>query len=340
MLRPWYAVGAQYVDGLWQLEEGRLADYLTLLFRHGNEFERKSLLGRAIFKIRRAVFVHRQKYGVARSFENVERHYDLGDDLFESFLDSKLNYTCADFENGACTIDEAQDAKLHNTLARLDLQSGHRLLEIGCGWGSLSRLAATKYGAFVTALTLSRNQLKYSEKLAADISEPTRPRYLLEDYREHEKESTALYDRIVSVGMLEHVGYRQLETYFAEVKRLLKPDGVALVHTIARHQAGVTNPWLARNIFPGGYIAQLDEVLRAATVNGFVISDQTYRYAASNYICTLRHWAERFSRSWPIMLKYHYPERVRRTYEFYFAASEAAFRELDMHAVQFVFRKT
>jgi cyclopropane-fatty-acyl-phospholipid synthase len=338
MLSPWSQVGAQYVDGFWEMEEGRLADLLTLLFRYSNKFERKSLTGRAIFKVRRAIFVHRQKFDVVRSFKNVERHYDIGDDLFESFLDSKLNYTCADFENGASTVEEAQEVKLHNTLARLELRSGHRLLEIGCGWGALSRMAATSYGASVTALTLSTNQLKYSEKLAAEMAGSIAPRYLLEDYRQHEIGSKALYDRIVSVGMLEHVGLQQLESYFAEIRRLLRPDGIALVHTIARSQIGVTNPWLARNIFPGGYIAQVDEILKAAGANGFVISDQTHRYAASNYILTLRQWAARFSRSWPTMLKHKYPEQVRRTYDFYFAASEAAFRELDMQAVQFVFR--
>jgi cyclopropane-fatty-acyl-phospholipid synthase len=212
------------------------------------------------------------------------------------------------------------------------------LLEIGCGWGALSRLAATSYGASVTALTLSKNQMKYSEKLAAEMVGPVKPRYLLEDYRQHEIGNKALYDRIVSVGMLEHVGLQQLESYFAEIRRLVRADGIVLVHTIARRQMGVTNPWLARNIFPGGYIAQVDEILKAASANGFVISDHTHRYAALNYILTLRQWAERFNRSWPTILKHKYPEQVRRTYNFYFAASEAAFRELDMQAVQFVFR--
>jgi len=339
MLSPWYQVGAQYVDEKWIVEEGRLADLISALARTGHKFERETQTGRLIFKLRRLIFVHQQKYGVRHSMQNVEHHYDFGDDLFESFLDSNLNYTCADFERGEATIDQAQDAKIRNALKRLELRSGHRLLEIGCGWGALSQLAAAEYGAVVTGLTLSRNQLTYSEARVATLPSSVRPRYLLEDYRQHESTRKELYDRVVSIGMLEHVGYRQLARYFAEVARLLKPDGVALVHTIARRDLGVTNPWLSRNIFPGGYIAQRDEIIAAARSNGLVLTDRTYSYAPGNYIKTLRHWADRFSRSWPVLLKYRYPDRVRRTYDFYFAASEAAFRELDMQAVQFVFKK-
>jgi cyclopropane-fatty-acyl-phospholipid synthase len=339
MLSPWYKVGAQYVDGSWEMEEGRLADLIALLLYYSNKLERETLIGRAVFKVRRAIFVYRQKYGIAKSLEHVEHHYDIGNDLFESFLDSKLNYTCADFESDASTLDEAQETKLRNTLFRLDLKAGDKLLEIGCGWGAASRLAAAEYGAVVTALTLSKNQLLYAEQFSAETPETKRPRYLVEDYRQHEMGRQAIYDSILSVGMLEHVGLRQLKTYFKELKRLLKSNGVALVHTIARSHVGVTNSWLAKNIFPGGYIAQVDEILKAADENDFVLTGRTHHYAASNYIRTLRQWSERFDRSWPVFLKHRYPERVRRLYNFYFAASEAAFRELDMHPVQFVFRR-
>ena len=339
MANPWYAIGAHYVNGLWDLEEGRLADVLALLARHGNQAEQKSFLGKVAFRLRRALFVYRQRYGIARSVRNVQKHYDFGDDLFAAFLDSKLNYTCADFECGAADIDEAQETKLRNALKRLSLRPGHRLLEIGCGWGALSCLAASEYGADVTALTLSENQLRYSERAGDEACGGRKPKYLLEDYRQHERGKSGLYDRVVSVGMLEHVGLGQLEVYFSELNRLLKEDGVALVHTIARYRAGVTNPWIERHIFPGGYIAQEAEILNAATKNGFTICDETYHYRAANYIETLRRWADRFHHSWPVLLKHKYPERLRRTYDFYFAASEAAFRELDMQAAQFVFRK-
>jgi len=340
MLNPWYQLPTQYVLDSWKLEHGTLPDLLALLFRHCNRFERDTFHGRLLFKLRRAIFVLSQKNGILRSYRNVQHHYDIGNDLFESFLDQGLNYTCADFECGANGIDEAQQTKLLNTLRRLDVGAGQKLLEIGCGWGALSRLAAVEFGAVVTGLTLSRNQLSYAQQKAASISSELRPRYVLEDYRQHRRGEASIYDRIVSVGMLEHVGLRDLRTYFAQVNRLLKSDGVVLVHTIARRQVGVTNPWLSKNIFPGGYIAQEGEIVAAALSHGFELAANTHHYGAENYVRTLKAWDERFARSWPLFLKYRYPESVRRTYTFYFAASEAAFREeLDMRAVQFVFRR-
>ncbi|MDP3077505.1 cyclopropane-fatty-acyl-phospholipid synthase family protein [Bradyrhizobium sp.] len=339
LLRPLYAPGWQYVHGGWDVESGRLADALAMLIQRANRFERKSSLGSVVFGFRRLLFLLRQRYGVSRSFSNVEQHYDVGNDLFSSFLDSRMVYSCADFQTGDLAIEDAQRIKLDKTIERLQLQPGHRLLEIGSGWGSLSFLAATEHKAKVTALTLSRNQLEYSKNFAKEHGDPDQLAYLLEDYREHLRRDSPRYDRIVSVGMAEHVGLRQMGDYFSAINCFLEAGGFALVHTIVRKHPGVTNPWIDRHIFPGGYIATEDEILRAAAAHGLKICDRTHRYDAPNYILTLRHWARRLNRSWSTLLKYKYPEEVRRTYDFYFAGSEAAFRQSDMYVMQFVFRK-
>ncbi len=264
LLNPWYRIGSHYVRGLWHVENGSLADLLAILVRVGKNSEQHSAFGRIIFWVRRTLFAYQQRYGAQRSIKNVEQHYDSGDELFRSFLDSGLNYTCADFEHGASNIDDAQMTKLRNALKRVRLMPGHRLLEIGSGWGALSRLACVEYGANVTALTLSKNQIKYSRELAATLQISTNLKYFLEDYRRHEIHKECIYDRVMSIGMLEHVGLWQLKSYFCEISRLLKPDGIALIHTISRRHAGVTNPWIERHIFPGGYIAQDAEILKAA----------------------------------------------------------------------------
>ena len=237
LINPLYSIGSEYVRGNWHIHRGQLADALTLIVKRGHHFETNTIIGKIVFRARRAIFLRRQVYDVPRSFRNSEAHYDVASDLFEAFLDEALNYTCADFENGPTSLDCAQENKLRNTLRRLSLEPGHSLLEIGCGWGALSRFASNM-GAAVTALTLSKNQLEYSQLMASKHCNDWKPRYLLEDYRQHSPQHTELYDRIVSVGMLEHVGHGQLHLYFSHLQRLLKPNGVALVHTIARNTPG------------------------------------------------------------------------------------------------------
>lgn len=337
VMRPRLALGEEYADGNWQMERGSLSEFISLTLSISNRME-NSLLGKLVFQFRRRLFLAKQNYGLLKSRVNVETHYDQGDELFASFLDKNLVYTCADFEHGASNLDQAQVDKINNTLRRLDLRPGQKLLEIGSGWGCASLVAASEFRTKVTGLTLSRNQLKYAEK-KRDEKSVSNVRYELEDYRKHNENLPGIYDRVMSIGMVEHVGYHQLYRYFQEVSRLLKPGGITLAHTIVREKPGITNAWINKYIFPGGYIASIDEVTKAAECAGLSIHCPPYQYAPENYIKTLRLWNEKLQNNWPHLKRRGYSEKVRLMYEFYFAGSEAAFKEMNMRATQFVFFK-
>ncbi len=338
VIRPRMALGEEYVAGNWNVARGSLCDVLSELLKISNEIE-NSYFGKALFWVKRRLFLLRQRYGIRKSREYVKTHYDQGEHLFHAFLDKNLVYTCADFENGANDIDQAQLDKIRNTLRRLDLRPSHKLMEIGFGWGCASRIAAQEIGASVTGLTLSIQQLEHAEKKKVGIGESADITYELNDYREHEKGNSCIYDRVLSIGMVEHVGYHQLQRYFREVCRLLKPGGITLAHTITRDHPGVTNPWIDKYIFPGGYIASRSEIIAAAESAGLKIHGSPYKYEPENYIKTLKFWDGKLKENWEFLVGLGYSEYTKLIYEFYFAGSEAAFREMRMYAMQFIFQK-
>jgi cyclopropane-fatty-acyl-phospholipid synthase len=260
----------------------------------------------------------------ARARSNVAHHYDLDARLYSLFLDADKQYSCAYFETPETTLDDAQLAKKRHVTAKLLVSRGQRVLDIGSGWGGLGLYLAEIAGADVTGVTLSTEQLQVANARAAEKGLTQQARFLLQDYRDID----GPFDRIVSVGMFEHVGARFYETYFQRCAELLSRDGVMLLHSIGRSQGpDSTNPWIAKYIFPGGYIPSLSEVLPAIEDAGLLVCD--VEILRLHYAETLKAWRERFMarREEAVQL---YDERFALMWEFYLAACEMTFRKQDM----------
>ncbi len=250
----------------------------------------------------------------------VARHYDLPNDLYRGFLDADMQYSCAYFAREDMTLDEAQVAKVAHIAAKLDLSQDQRVLDVGCGWGGLALDLARRFGAKVTGVTLSAEQLAVARRRAEDAGFAGRVRFSLTDYRD----LTGPFDRIVSVGMLEHVGAPNFRAYFEQIARLLTDDGVALIHAIGRMEPpGVTDPFIRKYIFPGGYIPSLSQVTAAVEEAGLWMTD--IEILRRHYAETLRHWRLNFWSRRAEMAARH-GERFCRMWEFYLAGSESAFR--------------
>ncbi|AQS41209.1 MAG: Cyclopropane-fatty-acyl-phospholipid synthase [Candidatus Tokpelaia hoelldobleri] len=263
-----------------------------------------------------------------RSSSNVQRHYDLSGKLYDLFLDSDRQYSCGYFEKPDDTLEQAQLAKKRHLAAKLCLKEGQKLLDIGCGWGGLGLYMARQFKADVTGVTLSHEQHEIAESRAQAAGLREHCRFLLQDYRL----LASPFDRIVSVGMFEHVGIGHYREYFAHVKRLLKPDGIFVLHSIGR--SGVpyaTNPFIRKYIFPGGYIPSLSEVLPVIEKSGLVITD--IEILRLHYAQTLKLWREAFMRNRETA-KALYDEAFCRMWEFYLAASESSFRWQEMMVFQ------
>jgi cyclopropane-fatty-acyl-phospholipid synthase len=263
--------------------------------------------------------VNRLSQGRTRrqSRKNVHAHYDLGNALYGLFLDKDWQYSCAYFSSPGMTLDAAQQAKKDHICRKLRLEPGARVLDIGCGWGGMA-LDLARAGAVVKGVTLSDQQLDLARRRATKAKLPVD--FALQDYREEK----ALYDRIVSVGMLEHVGKMQLARFFNSVERCLEKDGVALIHTIGRPQSPrPTNRFIQKYIFPGGYIPSLSELTLAVETTSLAISDVEVLFL--HYAETLKSWWENFLRNRDDVVRL-YDERFARIWEFYLASSEACFR--------------
>jgi cyclopropane-fatty-acyl-phospholipid synthase len=266
----------------------------------------------------------RQINSAVRSRRNVAHHYDLNGRLYSLFLDRDRQYSCAYFPRGDETLEEAQLAKKHHIAAKLNLDRPDlTVLDIGCGWGGMALTLARDYGARVMGITLSTEQLAEARARAEAEGLSDRVKFELLDYRAV-RES---FDRVVSVGMFEHVGINHYGTFFKMMKRVLKPDGVALLHTIGRSDGpGTTNPWISKYIFPGGYSPALSEVMASIERSGLVTTD--VEILRLHYAETLRHWRRRFTANRDAIATL-YDERFCRMFEFYLAGSELAFRQQD-----------
>ena len=255
---------------------------------------------------------------------NVAHHYDLDGRLYSLFLDADKQYSCAYFETPDASLDEAQLAKKRHLAAKLLVKPGDRVLDIGSGWGGLGLYLAEMTGADVTGVTLSTEQLQVSNARAAEKNLTQSAKFLLEDYRD----IPGPFDRIVSVGMFEHVGVDFYEAYFRRCAELLADDGVMVLHSIGRSDPpDVTNPWIAKYIFPGGYIPALSEVIPVIEKAGLLVCD--IEILRLHYAETLKAWRERFMarRDEAVRL---YDERFARMWEFYLAASEMSFRKQNL----------
>ncbi len=321
-LNPQLYLGEAYMDGLLTVEDASLYDLLDLLCLNlaANDWHPLvKLLTRMDQAFRRLYQFNPVKQAAA----NAALHYDLSSDLYGLFLDSDRQYSCAYFERGDEDLETAQLAKKRHIAAKLLLQPGMKVLDIGSGWGGMALYLARKWGAEVTGITLSREQLEFSQSRARKEGLDGRVSFHLRDYREQ----TGSFDRIVSVGMFEHVGVDHYGQYFGKLTELLKDDGVALLHTIGRADGpSVTDPWIRKYIFPGGYCPALSEILPHTEKARLATTD--VEVLRLHYAQTLRHWRRRFmaNRKKAAGL---YDERFCRMWEYYMAASEISFRRLD-----------
>jgi cyclopropane-fatty-acyl-phospholipid synthase len=321
LLNPELALGELYMEGTFVVERGSIADALAILLDQPEILPRWAKLQ---WWLRYLVRHARQFNPRGRSKNNVARHYDLDGRLYSLFLDADKQYSCAYFETADTSLDDAQLAKKRHIAAKLLIGHGDRVLDIGSGWGGLGLYLAEMTSANVTGVTLSTEQLQVSNDRAAEKSLTGSAKFLLEDYRD----VSGPFDRIVSVGMLEHVGVDFYETYFRRCGELLTDDGIMMLHSIGRSDGpDVTNPWIAKYIFPGGYIPALSEVMPAIERAGLLVCD--IEILRLHYAETLKAWRERFMarREEAVQL---YDERFARMWEFYLASSEMAFRKQNL----------
>jgi cyclopropane-fatty-acyl-phospholipid synthase len=326
-VNPELRLGEAYMDGDFVLESGTIADLLALLMSQtGHDevpyFARPQAMVR-YGRRRIDQFNHRR-----RARKNVAHHYDLDARLYSLFLDSDRQYSCAYFENPDQSLDDAQLAKKRHLAAKLLIEDGQRTLDIGCGWGGLGLYLAEHCGAKVTGITLSEEQLKLARGRAAERQLSDQVEFRLQDYRD----LTERFDRIVSVGMFEHVGVGHFRTFFKKCAQLLTDDGVMVLHSIGRSEGpSATNPWIEKYIFPGGYIPALSEVLPAIERAGLIVAD--IEILRLHYAETLKAWRARFMARAEEARRL-YDERFVRMWEFYLAASEMAFRHQGMMVFQ------
>lgn len=263
----------------------------------------------------------------SRSWIVGKEHYDIGNDLFALMLDPHMQYSCG-YWCHAQTLEEAQNAKLKMICEKLQLEPGMRLLDIGCGWGGLAAYAARNYGVSVDGVTISREQ----QKLAQQRCEGLDVNILLQDYRD----LNTTYDRIVSVGMFEHVGPKNYETYFSVVDRCLKPNGLFLLHTIGSNQTGLSvDPWINKYIFPNGCLPSIRQI---ASVSESRLVMEDWHNFGSDYDKTLMAWHERFNQAWS-GLSSNYTPRFRRMFNYYLCACAGAFRARDIELWQVLFSR-
>jgi cyclopropane-fatty-acyl-phospholipid synthase len=330
LLDPDLKFGEAYMNGEFVVEEGTIAEVLAIALGQKTEVPYWARPQGWIRYLHRRLkqFNPRQ-----RSRKNVAHHYDLDGRLYSLFLDADRQYSCAYFEYPGQSLDDAQLAKKRHIAAKLLLDRDNpnrdlRVLDIGCGWGGMGLYLAENTGADVTGVTLSSEQHAIANERAAEKGLAKHARFNLQDYRD----LTGQFDRIVSVGMFEHVGVNHYDTFFRKSAQLLTNDGVMLLHTIDRSEGpSVTNAWISKYIFPGGYIPSLSEVLPAVERSGLLVND--IEILRLHYAETLRHWRERFL-AHREQVERIYDQRFVRMWEFYLAASEMSFREQNMMVVQ------
>jgi cyclopropane-fatty-acyl-phospholipid synthase len=320
VIHPEIDLGEAFMDGRVTVEDGDVYDMLDLFMRNTGWRPNLGPLGAITSRLRRLTRRLNQYNPAHAARQNVAHHYDLKDELFDLFLDSDRQYSCAYFPDLDVSLDEAQAHKKRHIAAKLLLKPGVKVLDIGSGWGGLGMYLASVSKADVTGITLSQEQHRVSNERARAAGIADRVRFEIEDYRQE----TRRFDRIVSVGMFEHVGVNHYDAYFRKVADLLTDDGVALIHSIGRSNGpGATNPWIRKYIFPGGYSPALSEVLPVIERAGLTVTD--VEILRLHYAETLRHWRHRFNQNRD-QIPALYDERFCRMWDFYLAASEAAFR--------------
>ena len=318
------AFGETYMDGWWDCEridlliEKILRSGLENAIRHNWKILLK-IIGSKLFNMQ----------SISRAFQVGEEHYDVGNDLYRLMLDERMIYTCGYFQGGAKTLEEAQYAKLDMVCKKIGLKPGMKVLDLGCGWGGFAKFAAENYGAEVTGMTVSKEQVKLGMEMCKGLAVELK----CEDYRN----ATGQYDRVISIGIMEHVGHKNYRTYMEVAHRCLKDDGIAFVHTIGRNfSMHNTDPWLNKYIFPNGMnpsIKQLGEAMEGL----FVMED--WHNFGEDYDKTLLAWNDNFQAAWP-QLKDHYSERFKRMWEYYLLFCAGGFKARHVQLWQITMTKT
>ena len=314
--QPTVGTGEAYMSGDLDLEAGNIWDLLELAGRNKGAGGRRSFIKRALNRVERRLEQWNDRVASRR---NVAHHYPLPYALYRRFLDRDMQYSCAYFARPDMTLEEAQEAKKAHIAAKLRLEPGMKVLDIGCGWGGLGLYLGKNFGVEVLGVTLSQEQLAVAQRRAKEMGLQDQVRFSLTDFRD----VAGPFDRIVSVGMFEHVGAPHFRAYFESVKRLLTDDGVAVIHSIGRFSPpGATNAWIRKYIFPGGYIPAISETLAAVEDAGLWATD--IEVLRLHYAETLKHWRLRFWAEREEIARL-YDERFCRMWEFYLACSEYGF---------------
>lgn len=315
------ALGENYMDGWWDAEE--LDAFFDKVF--SAELNRKLITLPLLFHIARARL--RNLQDDSRAFIVGEQHYDVGNDLYTRMLDARMTYTSG-YWKGATTLNKAQEAKLDLVCRKLNIQKGQKILDVGCGWGSFAKFAAEKYGADVVGITVSKEQEKLAKENTKGLSVDIR----LSDYREVDEQ----FDCIVSLGMFEHVGYKNYRKYMEVMRRNLKDSGLFLLHTIGSNRSvWTTDPWIEKYIFPGGMLPSIKQI--GKSIEGLFVMEDWHNFGA-DYDKTLMAWFKNFNAAWP-ELKDAYGERFYRMWKYYLLASAGSFRSRKNQLWQIVLSK-
>ena len=319
LLFPDLYLGEAYTDGSVIIENGSLTELLEIIMKNiGREETNK--FNYIINKIRGTYRFLTNFNFISKSKNNVAHHYDVSEKLYDLFLDESRQYSCAYFKNKNDSLETAQNNKIEHIIKKLNLKSNQKVLDIGSGWGTLAIKIAQESKCEVLGITLSKNQLEYSIKKAKQLNLENQVTFKLMDYREIDEK----FDRVVSVGMFEHVGRKFYKKYFNKVSELLLDDGVALIHTIgSSNPPRDPHPWITKYIFPGGYTPSLSEVTHPIEKSGLIISD--IEVLRMHYSHTLRHWKERFLGKKEEVLTM-FDEKFFRMWEFYLTGCEMAFK--------------
>ena len=332
LINPDLYFGEAYTDGSLQIENADITEFLDIALMNigRNEFNYISYLMNRL----RGSYRYLTNFNfIKKSKMNVSHHYDISDDLYDLFLDPKRQYSCAYFKNENDDLETAQNNKIQHIIKKLNIKKDQKVLDIGCGWGGLALEIAKKTDCEVTGITLSENQLKYATQKAKELNLDNQVKFKLIDYRELNEK----FDRIVSVGMFEHVGRKFYKKFFKQVERLLKDDGVSLIHTIGSVMPPRDpHPWITKYIFPGGYTPSLSEVTKPVEKAGLVVSD--IEVLKLHYSYTLKNWKLNCLKNKEKIIKM-FDEKFFRMWEFYLAGCEMAFKWGDQVVYQFQLTK-
>ncbi len=316
---PELRTGEAYMDGRFVFEEGTIRDLLMIFALNSTNLRAQPFQKTLRWAYKRLRGLH-QRNPMGRAQDNVAHHYDLSNEFYRLFLDDDLNYSCAYYLTPKDSLERAQRNKLRHIAAKLALEPGHKVLDIGCGWGSMALYLAEAADVEVLGVTLSREQCALARERAKERGLDNRVRFELIDYRE----VTGPFDRIVSIGMFEHVGVAHYPEFFAKLGDLLNQDGTALLHSIGRKGGpGTTAAWIRKYIFPGSYVPALSETLSAVEPTELSVSDiEIWRL---HYADTLAEWEKRFQRNRAKVVR-QFDERFCRMWEFYLISCELGFR--------------